>query len=97
MSDKAVGYRSMGRGATYKERLRRRITLKYCRVELIAGSMMVHRIQMHRTEPDIDWNLPHVFNVIFLKGTYQCQCPFPGFPRSSHTWNGLWNHLNWKR
>ena len=70
-----------------------------------SGSMKEHWSRMHGTESSIDWNhllvsqtehLPHVFNVIFPKGTPHYQFPFLGFPRSPFTWNGLWNHFNRK-
>ena len=49
---------------------------------------MAHRWWMHGTEPKTDWNqllvsqtehIPQVFDFSFLKGTSQCQCPFPSF------------------
>ena len=105
MSEEEVGWQSMGRGVTYKERLRRRIPCTYGGVELKAGSMMAYQRHMHRKEPEIDWNrLPasqiepqiYVFDVRFPKVTSQCQWHLPDFPRSSRTWSGLRNQFDLK-
>ena len=67
--------------------------------------MTEHRRIIHGKEMVIDWNrllvsqtedLPQVYDVSFPKGTTQCPYPFPICPRSSRTYNGIWNHFNWK-
>ena len=87
MSEEVVGQWSTERGAAYKERLRLWISCLDCGVYLTVGYIMEHQRRMHGTEPEIDWNylpfshtehLPHMFDVRFLKGISQCQCPFPG-------------------
>ena len=47
------------------------------------------RLSVSQTE-----HIPQVFDVIFLKGTSQCPCPFPGCPGSLRNYNGLRNHFN---
>ena len=93
----------MGRGATDRERPRRRIPCLECGVKLTAGSMTAHRRQMHGTEPETDWNLlsfsqrvniTQVFGVSFPKGTYQFQCPFLICMGYSQTCNGMRNDFN---
>ena len=75
-----------GFGASYRERLRRRIACPECGIELTDGSMPEHHRRMHMTEPVICWNwllvsqmehLPQVYDVSFPKGTTQCPCLFP--------------------
>ena len=103
MSEEAVGWRSTGRGATYREMLRWQITWLDCGVELMAGLMTVHRRRHNGKEPPINWNrlpvsqaehLPQMFEVSLPKVTAKWKCAFTGFPGSSCTWSGLRNHFN---
>ena len=105
ISEEVVGWCSTSRGVTYKDRIIRWIPFPDCGEELALGYIVVHRRQMHGVEPEIDWNripviqieyLPHVFDVRFLKGTSQFQCPSPCCPGLSCTCNSLWNHFNRK-
>ena len=105
MSKEVVGRWNTGRGETYNKIIRWKIPWPDFRMDLTAGSMIVYWRQMHGNEQEMDWNwlsvshtehLPHMFDVRFPKGTYQCQRPFPGFLGLSCTWNIIWNHFNWK-
>ena len=87
----------------YCMRLRRRIPFLECGVELTEGSMSAHCSCMHGAETEIYWNLLlvsqtehclQVYNVRFLRSTKRCPWPFPGWPGSSHTWNGLRLHFD---
>ena len=70
IAEEVVGQRSMGRGATYRERLSQWIPCLDCGMELMMGSMTSHRRHLHRTESAIKWdrlpiikteNLPQIF------------------------------------
>ena len=84
-------------------RLQRRIPCPECLFELTVGSMTAHHHCMHGTVPVIDWgrlpviqtvHQPHVYNVSSPRTTKRCPCPFPGYPGSSTTCNGLQFHFN---
>ena len=92
-----------GEGATYQERLRRRIPLPDWRVEVTAGHMTAHLRQLHGTETLIDWdwltliqteNLPLVYEARFLFTMQLCQFPFPGCNGTSWSMSGLKNHFS---
>ena len=48
--------RSTGEGANYGDCLRRRIPCPEFDVEVTAGALMDHCIQMHANKPEIDWD-----------------------------------------
>ena len=82
-----MGQKSTVKGDTYSEWLRHHITCLYCVVELMTGSMMVHRRHLHGTDTAIDWDqlpvsqtelLPQVFEVSFPMVPDKCQYPSQG-------------------
>ena len=69
----------------------------------MSGYMTTYHKQLHGTNPEIDLDqltvrqtehLPLVYEVIFQTNMHLCQCLFPGCPGTSHSRNGLQNHLS---
>ena len=98
MSEEAVGWRSMGKGATYQERIGKRLPCLDCRMELMTGSMIAHRRRLHGTDQAIDCerlpvshmeHLPQVLEVSFTRVTNKWQSHLPGRPGSSRIWSVL--------
>ena len=50
-SEEAFSCRVKVEGATYQERLRKRIPFPECAVDLTVGSVAVHHRRLHGTEP----------------------------------------------
>ena len=105
MSEEAVDCKCTGLGVSLHEQLWRRIPYQECSVELTARSMAEHKIGMHGTDPEIDWNrmrisqmehLSQVYYTSLPKVTTQCPCLFTLCLGSYWTWNGLRNHFNRK-
>ena len=103
MSEEAVGRKSTGKGATYREKLRRCMPYPDSGVDLAEGFMTSCHRRLHGTDPAIYWdwlpvsqkeNLPHLFEVNFPRVMTTCQVPFLGCHGLSLTWSVLRNHFN---
>ena len=103
MSEEAMVMECTGVVDSYWVRLRRRIPLPECIVDITSGYMTSHRFRMQVIDPTIDWSWlpviqtehqPQLYNVRFSRSKKCRPRPFPGCPGSYHTWNGLRLHLN---
>ena len=111
ISEEIFGQRSVGKGATCRVQMWRRLPCLYFGVEFTAGYMTDQHMRPDGTNPaspSINWyqlpvsqteKLPQVYELSFPRDTTKCQCPFPGFLGFSHPRSGLHNHfklLHWR-
>ena len=85
MSEEVFGMNGTGKGATYRDYLRRKTPCLDCRVEMKAGSVTAHRQRLHVTDQEINcYRIPvsqhdppppqvQVYGVIFPNTTIKCQ------------------------